>query len=577
MSVGIVMLVHTALGRAEQVARHWAASGCPVVIHLDRKVPDRTEARFREALKDVDLVRFSPRHVCTWGTWGIVAATQDAAELLLAEFPDLRHVYLSSGSCLPLRPVEELKTYLRARPDTDFIESATTADVPWTVGGLDEERFTLRFPFSWKTQRRAFDWYVDFQRRIGFRRRIPSGIVPHMGSQWWCLTGKTLRAILDDPQRREYDRYFRKVWIPDESYFQTLARKHSAHVESRSLTLSKFDFQGKPHIFYDDHLQLLRRSDCFVARKIWPHANRLYRAFLTDAEGAMKRREPNPGKIDRIFSKAVERRTRGRSGLYMQSRFPREGWEGGLTGTQYSVFQGFSELFEDFEGWLSRSSGCRVHGQLFGPGDADFAGGQEEINGGLTKHAILRDYAPRSFLTNLIWNTRGERQCFQYSPRANQAVAWDMAKDSNAQVSVISGAWAVPLFRSGGDFADLRREAAQLQKIEADFLQALRSPWAKARVNIWTMAEFVEAPMEPLQIAIDEMGMRTARRLTEVPKMQDLAGFGQFLQSLKNQGMHPYLMGDFPVLEGDSPAPDAGPDTGSGKPRKPRRPYLVQK
>ena len=30
---------------------------------------------------------------------------------------------------------------------------------------------------------------------------------------------------------------------------------------SRSLTLSKFDFQGKPHVFYDDHLDLLARDE----------------------------------------------------------------------------------------------------------------------------------------------------------------------------------------------------------------------------------------------------------------------------------------------------------------------------
>ncbi|PJE27625.1 Core-2/I-Branching enzyme [Pseudooceanicola antarcticus] len=570
MSVGIVMLVHTALGRAEQVARHWAAAGCPVVIHVDAKVSDRRYKAFREALSDVALIRFSSRHVCTWGAWGIVAATQDACEMLLGDHAEVQHVFLSSGSCLPLRPVDELKTYLAARPRTDFIESATTADVPWTVGGLDEERFTLRFPFSWKTQRRAFDRYVEFQRKLGFRRRIPDGVVPHMGSQWWCLTRQTLQAILTDPQRAEYDRYFRKVWIPDESYFQTLARKHSTHVESRSLTLSKFDFQGKPHIFYDDHLQLLRRSDCFVARKIWPHANRLYRVFLTDAEGAMKRREPNPGKIDRIFSTASERRTRGRTGLYMQSRFPREGWEGGLTGARYSVFQGFTELFEDFEAWLSRTAGCRVHGQIFGPGDAEFSGGQQVINGALTAKAALRDHSPRTFLTNLIWNTRGERQCFQYSPRANQAVAWDMAKDGNAHVSVIAGAWAVPLFRTRRPFEEIRREAARLQRIEHEFLDALRSPWAKARAQIWSMAEVVEAPSEALQASIDEMGLRTARRLPELPEMRDLTGFGAFLQSLKNQGMHPYLMGDFPA-EVDEPAQDEEPDD------KPRRPYMVKK
>ena len=42
MSLGIVMLVHTAFGRAEQVARHWAASGCPLVIHVDKSVPRKT-------------------------------------------------------------------------------------------------------------------------------------------------------------------------------------------------------------------------------------------------------------------------------------------------------------------------------------------------------------------------------------------------------------------------------------------------------------------------------------------------------------------------------------------------------
>ena len=565
MSVGIVMLVHTALDRAEQAARHWAMGGCPVVIHVDAFVPRQTYSAFVNALSDVPSVRFSKRFRCEWGSWGIVAASQAASEMMLTEFDDVRHVYLASGSCLPLRPVEELSEYLADRPRTDFIESATTADVPWTVGGLDQERFTLRFPFSWKRQRVLFDKYVELQRRLKLKRKVPKGLVPHMGSQWWCLTRQTLSAILQGPDRREYDAYFRHVWIPDESYFQTLARQFSTNIESRSLTLSKFDFQGKPHIFYDDHLQLLRRSDCFVARKIWPQANRLYDAFLTDPAGAMKRTEPNPGKIDRIFAKAVERRTRGRPGLYMQSRFPNEDWENGVTAAPYSVFQGFTEIFENFEPWLAKATGARVHGHLFHPDRVEFADGQTTLNGALGDSAAARDYNAKAFLTNLIWNTRGERQCFQFGPADNQDVIWRIAKDPNAQVSVISGAWAVPLFRSNMNFIDIRKEAARLQKVESDHLNVLRAPYAKARIRIWTMAEFIEAPMEPLQGILDEIGQTQARRLAEVPQMVDLTGFGQFLQNLKNQGMHPYLMGDFPVALGPKPAQD-----------RPRKPYLVR-
>lgn len=565
MSVGFVMLCHTALGRAAQVARYWAEHGCPVVIHVDKRVSKSALRRMTRDLEGVADVRFSQRHACEWGSWGLVAATQAAATLMLREFPGVRHVYLASGSCLPLRPVEELVAYLDGRPKTDFIESVTTEDVGWTIGGLNIERFTLRFPFSWRKQRRLFDGYVRLQRRVGYRRRIPPALVPHLGSQWWCLTRQTLSAILEDPERPAYDRYFRKVWIPDESYFQTLVRQVSANVESRSLTLSKFDFQGKPHIFYDDHLQLLRRSDCFVARKIWPHADKLYRIFLSDDLARQPAAEPNPGKIDRLFAKAVERRTKGRAGLYMQSRFPNLHWENGMTAAPYSVFEGFSDLFENFDIWLGKVTGSRVHGHLFAPDRVEFAGGETVYNGALSDSADLRDYNLRGFMGNLMWNTRGERQCFQFGPRDNQKIGPFLARDPNAQVSVISGAWAVPLFHSNRNFGDIRKEAARLQKIEAEHLAELRSLHVKARVRIWTLAEFIENPMEPLQTIIDEISPRSSRRLTEAPRMSDLTGFGQFLQNLRNQGMQPVLMGDFPA--GDDPRPST---TRRG------RPYLVK-
>ena len=188
------------------------------------------------------------------------------------------------------------------------------------------------------------------------------------------------------------------------------------------------------------------------------------------------------------------------------------------------------------------------------------------INGALTDNAKTRDYNVQSFLTNLIWNTRGERQCFQFGPGDNQKICGILARDPNAQISVISGAWAVPLFRSNQNFTELRRAAARLQQVEAKYLDLLRSQETKARVRIWTMAEFIEAPMEPLQTILDELGPQMPRHLSEAPTMVNLDGFGQFLQNLKNQGMHPYLMGDFPVEQGPV-----------NMPKPPRKPYLVRK
>lgn len=547
MTLGIVMLCHTALHRAAQVARHWAVAGCPVVIHLDRRVPDSDRAVLVAALADLPDVRFSARVACEWGTFSLVEATLIATTLLLSDFPKADHVYLTSGSCLPLRPVADLQAYLAAHPGTDFIESVTTADVGWTVGGLNKERFTLRFPFGWRKQRRLFDGYVRLQRLLGVRRRIPAGLVPHLGSQWWCLTRQTLEAILQSPDRARHDRYFRRVWIPDESYFQTLVRKVSAKIESRSLTLSKFDFQGRPHVFYDDHLHLLRRSEAFLARKIWPDADLLYATYLAPADPTASRPEPNPGKIDRLFAKAVERRTKGRPGLFMQSRFPTKARGGNRAAAPYGVFEGFAELFEDFHPWLARVAEARVHGHLFAPDRVHFAEDETIFKGGLSDSATLRDYNPRSFLTNLIWNSRGERQCFQFGPDDAQPVTSFLAADPNATLMIVSGAFAIPLWKSGRPVADIRAEVARRQKIEAEFIALLQAPETKARVRLWSLADFVEDPVEHLHQIVDDLNPRAPHRMTELPRMIDLTGFASFIQDLRNQGMQPVLMGDFPT------------------------------
>ncbi|MDJ1009545.1 MAG: beta-1,6-N-acetylglucosaminyltransferase [Paracoccaceae bacterium] len=541
--VGFLMLVHGALDRAASVARHWHSAGCPVVVHVDSRVPHSSFEAFATSLSGLENVHFVARRHCEWGTWSLVDASLAMAEEMLQAHPDVSHVFLASGACLPLRPVADLEAYLAAHRGIDFVESVAVEDVPWAKGGLDVERFQLSFPFAWKRRRRFFDLWVALQRLVARRRPMPEGVAPHLGSQWWCLTRRTVERILYDPRRRELERYFRKVWIPDESYIQTLVRLHGARVESRSLTLSKFDFQGKPHVFYDDHLDLLRRSDCFVARKIWPEADALYRAFL-EGQPAPSRAPPNPVEVDRRFARALERRTAGRDGLYSAARFPADVRELGLTAARYTVFHGLGDLFEEFPAWAEREMRLRAHGHLFAAERAEFADGLTSYAGGLADIATLRDYNPTAFLANLVWNTRGETQAFLFGPQDSQKIAPFLARDRNARIYAISGTWAVRLFRSGGSPAELRKEAARLQRIEAAHLQRLRRASTRARVRIWTLAEFLDLPSEVVQTVVEENRPQRAAGLAEAPVMHDLTGLSAFLQELKNQGMQPHLTGD---------------------------------
>ncbi len=545
--LGVVMLCHNEPIIAARMARAWAMGGAAVAIHADAKMPASELAAMREQLGDLAGLRFSRRHACEWGTFSLVQATQDACSLLLREFPDLTHVMVVSGSCLPLRPVADLCAFLARHPRRDFIESVTAEDVGWTVGGLNEERFTLRFPFAYRRRRKLFDRYVAFQRRIRFRRRIPQGLVPHLGSQWWCMTRGTLSAILDDPRRAEFDRYFRRVWIPDESYFQTLARRHSLQIESRSLTMSKFDDQGKPYIFYDDHLNMLRESRGFVARKIWPKAHRLYDYFPHEDLASAPDAEPAPQRLERMVAHAVARRRLGRPGLYMQSRFPVKDRENGKTSAPYAVLQGFTEIFPDFGVWLAARIDADVHGHLFAPHGAEFAGRVSIGPGCLSDSAALRDLDPRSYVANLIRISR-RMQVWQYSPRDEQYLNWFMATDPNARIFVITGAWAVPLLHSGMPFDDIRRVAAVLQRVELEQIDILHSVWLKARTRIWDLGDFCARPSAALRGLIEELG-GDPEAAVNLPPMRKMAAMGRFLQRLRNAGLRPQLMGDFPAAE----------------------------
>lgn len=555
MSVGFVMLAHAALDRAGQIAVHLAEAGYPLVIHVDKRANEQAFKGLVAQVAEFKSVRFSDRAACEWGTWSLVQASRDAAEQLLNDFPELHHVMLISGSCMPIKQLDALETFLSAHKNTDFIESVTIGDVPWTKGGLSDERFTLTFPFAWKKRKRLFDAWVEVQRFAGRKRTMPKGLKPHMGSQWWCLSRSTLERVLRDKRRPELDAFFRRVWIPDESYFQSLVRLYGTKVESRSLTLSKFDFQGKPHVFYDDHLLLLRQSPAFFARKIWPGANRLYRVFLSGRLSRESKSAVSAAQIDRTFAQAIKRRTRGRSGLTMAGRYPKKGYENGLTAAPYGVFHGFSDVFWDFPDWVAKATGSRAHGHLFAPRNVQFHAYQSGYAGAISDSAMLRDYDAASFLRNIIWNTRGEHQSFLFSPRDRQSVCTTLARDRNANISIISGAWALPLLHSERPMPQVRRLAAVLQKREAAFLDVLQARDARCRARIWTLAEFLERPMDTLQDIVDSMSGAESYSVRDFPEMKSMSALAGFLQELRNAGMNPHLAGD--VVDTEPPKQDA--------------------
>ena len=101
MTVGIVMLAHTALPRAAQVARHWHAAGCPVVIHVDKRVAEDDYRPFVDSLSDLENLRFTRRLRCDWGTWSLGEAVWRSASIgcpaVLCSLARVQHLVCSKA------------------------------------------------------------------------------------------------------------------------------------------------------------------------------------------------------------------------------------------------------------------------------------------------------------------------------------------------------------------------------------------------------------------------------------------------------------------------------------------------
>ncbi len=139
---------------------------------------------------------------------------------------------------------------------------------------------------------------LNLQRRFGLSREVPNDIQVQIGSQWWCLRRRTVESIMEFiKRRRDVVNFFKTIWIPDETFFQTLVRHliPDNQIRTRTLTFLVFSDYGMPATFYNDHYYFLIEQDYLFARKISPGVHELkarlgelYSSEQTDFNVSMK-------------------------------------------------------------------------------------------------------------------------------------------------------------------------------------------------------------------------------------------------------------------------------------------------
>lgn len=535
--VGHIILAHDHLHRVQQIAQHYADANMPVIIHIDRKTPDAVFENLQSAFTENPLVRFAKRQNTDWGSCGLVQASLDCAAMMLDAFPDVGHVVLSSGSCIPTRPMFELTDFLAAHQGTDFIESVSIENEEWVQDGLGVERFKFYFPFSWKKQRLLFDFATWLQRKLRINRKRPNNLIPHLGSQWWCLTRRTIQQILHDPLKPKYDRFFAKSWIPDESYFQSLARVHSERLESRSLTWSKFDSDGKPFLLYDDHLPIIRRSRKFMARKVWPKSDVLYEIFLSPELKAPANQNMAESPMCEFFDTAHAKRCAAPNGKVNPGRFPTGAFaKFDKTARKYTVLMGPKLVFPTLQTWLEQHTSALCHGNLFAKDGVEFADEAVNFKGNISSNRLLRNYRAAPFLANVIWNRRDKEHVLFFDLGDNQKAHDAIFKDPNAHVVLIEEAWVLHYMALQKIGADTRSKAKLLHASEQRLKRVIARASTEAQIIRLTLKDAVQNPCNLLKTVHETIDGDRTSLLPILPDAVDLEQLNSIIQHLRNEG-----------------------------------------
>lgn len=236
-----------------------------VVIHFDK---NSSRAKFNELktrLHDTSRCHVVEQRVrCGWGQWSLVEAT---FKCLIHAFTHNKssYFYLLSEYCYPIKKLDDFKCFLKGR-DISFLECK---DESWIKGGIRTDRYRCYHFTNKRKNPRTHRYIYKIQKKIGLKRNIPKELDFRFGSQWWCLKDSDVPIFINTYYK--YKEFFRFVWIPDELFFSTIAKSYKVICQNKSLTLNKFDKDGRPLLFGIEELNSIDNhgvDDIFFVRKV---------------------------------------------------------------------------------------------------------------------------------------------------------------------------------------------------------------------------------------------------------------------------------------------------------------------
>lgn len=256
--IGYFILLHRFPEQFKRMFRAIYAPGNSYVIHVDKGSGAEFAADIAEFLTPYQGVAIIESKKALWGGYSLVDAELRGMAKLLAMSSSWTHYINLSGQDYPLKSQAYVRDFLRANPRRQYIRA------------LDQRAIRP------DTLNRVSHMFVEALGRM-FRTRLPraflKGATPFIGTQWKVVTRSFCQFAVHHPSADRFKAFYRRSFIPDEAFFQTLMMNSPNQGEVMNDDLRTIDWvpdgdiKLRPRTFVTaDALRLTLSPDLF-ARK----------------------------------------------------------------------------------------------------------------------------------------------------------------------------------------------------------------------------------------------------------------------------------------------------------------------
>lgn len=244
-------------------------------IHIDKRVEI---SEFEICLDFGEIVQFIDRLDSKWGGWGVVQATINALKLIKNSSAKFERIFLISGQDYPIKSNEYINDFLLKSPYAVFMDYFPIPNHEKWPGGdrggwyrVDKYYIGLKwYEFFVSKSLNLLSTYIPF-----LRRKIPFGMKPYTGSQWWSIDMYALDYILDyDAKNPKYRTFHQFTFVPDELFFHMIIANStderllkSVENNNKRLMIWEKPNSAHPNTLGKSDLDTILSSDHLFARK----------------------------------------------------------------------------------------------------------------------------------------------------------------------------------------------------------------------------------------------------------------------------------------------------------------------